>query len=106
MNITIEQNVMKVGDVVYVPVRLPDGKVKPSKVTVKAVILTLSATGNKVDHIAETGERIPKDYFDSPWDCQKAIDIMEKHGKLVDEELAALRETIAKEKEVTANGRR
>jgi hypothetical protein len=96
---------MKVGDVVYTPTRLPDGKMKPSKVKISAVILTLTATGNKVDHVTESGERLPKTYYDNPWDCQKAIDILEKHGKMVDHELDELAATIAKDKEA-ANERK
>lgn len=104
--ITLENQVKELGDTVFVPARLPNGELKPSKIKIKAIIVTLTKTGNRVEHIGESGERLPETTYESPYDCQKAIEIMERHGKQVDQELNDLHEAIRKEKEATNGGKK
>ena len=92
MELKISQKTANPGDYVFVAVRNMDtGRVKPEKVQIGKLVITIEAEKCRVDHYDKQGNRLPEIY-DDYFTCDEAIGIIEKYSKLKDQELEALKE--------------
>lgn len=99
IEVKFDEGVFKPGDYIYVP-GFDQDRMKPLKLKVMAVQLTMDINKKtRLDYIGESGQVIKGELFDDYFICQKVIDIMDKHKKMVDQEIETVKAEQKKKEE-------